>query len=95
MDLCREPFKRHHYFGDLSHDWDVSSTRRMSLVGDSLAHVALAGGSILLNRYLPNGRLVIVHYFGSPWHRKVKEILWEYAELSIAIILSGGLTCQS
>ena len=41
--LCRGSTKWDYYLYYLSYDWNVLVLRRMSMVGDSLSHVALAG----------------------------------------------------
>src|SRR5690554_5486511 len=66
--------------------------RRMSLVGDSLSHVALAGvaASFLTGTYPMAGSLVFT-ILAALGIEKLRKSYGEYAELSIAIILSGGI----
>lgn len=66
--------------------------RRMSLIGDSLSHVALAGiaASFLTGTSPMLGSLIftITAALGIESLRKAYE---EYAEIAIAVILSGGI----
>lgn len=66
--------------------------RRMSMVGDSLSHVALAGvaASFLTGAYPMVGSLIFT--IGAALGiEKLRKSYEEYAEISIAIILSGGI----
>jgi zinc transport system permease protein len=66
--------------------------RRMSLVGDSLSHVALAGvaAAFLTGTYPLVGSLVFT--IGAALGiEKLRKSYGEYAEVAIAIILSGGI----
>ncbi len=66
--------------------------RRLSMIGDTLAHVSIAGVAIgfLMNIYPTFVGLVVavVASFGIEWLRKAYKT---YAELSIAVIMSGGV----
>lgn len=66
--------------------------RRMSLIGDSLSHVALSGvaAGILTGTY-PLGMSLIFSVFAALAIEKLRKSYMEYAELSIAIILSAGI----
>ncbi|MCS7458546.1 metal ABC transporter permease [Paenibacillus doosanensis] len=66
--------------------------RRLSMIGDTLAHVSIAGIALgfLLNVY-PIGvglLFAVLASFAIEWLRKAYKT---YAELSIAIIMSGGV----
>jgi len=66
--------------------------RRLSMIGDTLAHVSIAGVALgfLINVYpLAVGLIfAILASFAIEWLRKAYK---SYAELSIAIIMSGGV----
>jgi zinc transport system permease protein len=66
--------------------------RRLSMIGDTLAHVSIAGVALgfLINIYPLAVGLVfaILASFAIEWLRKAYK---SYAELSIAIIMSGGV----
>jgi zinc transport system permease protein len=66
--------------------------RRMSLIGDSLSHVALAGiaAGILSNLY-PLGMALLFSVGAALSMEKLRKSYEQYAELSIAIILSAGI----
>lgn len=66
--------------------------RRMSLIGDSLSHVALAGvaAGVLTNTY-PMGMALVFSIIAAFAIEKLRKKYLEYAELAIAIILSAGL----
>ncbi len=66
--------------------------RRMSLIGDSLSHVALSGvaAGILAGVY-PLGMSLIFSVFAALSIEKLRKSYEEYAEISIAIILSTGI----
>ncbi|MCG8540823.1 MAG: metal ABC transporter permease [Clostridia bacterium] len=66
--------------------------RRMSLIGDSLSHVALAGvaAGILAGVY-PISMSLIFSVVAALAIEKLRKSYEEYAELSIAIILSAGI----
>src|SRR5699024_1104392 len=66
--------------------------RRMSLVGDSLSHVALAGvaASFLTGTYPMIGSLIFTTLAALGIER-LRKTYAEYAEIAIAIILSGGI----
>lgn len=66
--------------------------RRLSMIGDTLAHVSIAGIALgfLLHVYPIGVGLIfaLLASFGIEWLRKAYKT---YAELSIAIIMSGGV----
>lgn len=66
--------------------------RRMSLIGDSLSHVALSGvaAGVLMGVY-PLGMALIFSIFAALGIERLRKSYEEYAELSIAIILSAGI----
>lgn len=66
--------------------------RRMSLIGDSLSHVALAGvaAGILAGVY-PLSMSLVFSVIAALAIEKLRKSYGEYAELSIAIILSAGI----
>lgn len=66
--------------------------RRMSLIGESLSHVALSGlvGGILLNIY-PLFLALISSIIAALAIEKLRKSYAQYAELAIAIILSAGI----
>lgn len=70
--------------------------RRLAMIGDTLAHVSIAGVALgfLLGVYPVAMGLVfaVVASFGIEWLRKSYKT---YAELSIAIIMSGGIALAS
>lgn len=66
--------------------------RRMSLIGDSLSHVALSGvaAGLLLGVY-PMGITLAFSVVAALAIEKLRKSYEQYAELAIAIILSGGI----
>jgi zinc transport system permease protein len=70
--------------------------RRLSMIGDTLAHVTIAGVALgfLLNLYPLGMGLVfaLIAAYGIEYLRKAYK---GYAELSIAIMLSGGVALAS
>lgn len=66
--------------------------RRMSLIGDSLSHVALSGvaAGVLANIY-PLITALIFSVFAALGIEKLRKNYPQYSELAIAIILSAGL----
>ncbi len=66
--------------------------RRMSLIGDSLSHVALSGvaAGVLTNIY-PLLMALIFSVFAALGIERLRKSYAQYAELAIAIILSAGL----
>lgn len=66
--------------------------RRMSLIGDSLAHVALSGvaAGILADIY-PLGMALVFSIVAALAIEKLRKTYEQYAELAIAIILSTGI----
>lgn len=70
--------------------------RRLSLIGDTLAHVAIAGVALgfLINVY-PIGLGVVFSLIGAFAIEFLRRSFRTYAELSIAIIMSGGIALAS
>lgn len=70
--------------------------RRLAMIGDTLAHVSIAGVALgfLLGVYPVAIGLVfaVVAAFGIEWLRRAYK---SYAELSIAVIMSGGIALAS
>jgi zinc transport system permease protein len=66
--------------------------RRMSLIGDSLAHVALSGvaAGILADVY-PMGMALLFSVVAALAIEKLRKTYEQYAELAVAIILSAGI----
>lgn len=66
--------------------------RRMSLIGDSLSHVALSGvaAGILTNTY-PIGMALLFSIGAALAVEQLRKNYTHYAELPIAIVLSAGL----
>jgi zinc transport system permease protein len=66
--------------------------RRLSMIGDTLAHVSIAGVALgfLLNVY-PIGVGLLFALLASFAIEKLRKAYKTYAELSIAIIMSGGV----
>lgn len=66
--------------------------RRLSMIGDTLAHVSIAGVALgfLLNIY-PLGIGLVFALFASFAIEQLRKTYRTYAELSIAIIMSGGV----
>lgn len=66
--------------------------RRLSMIGDTLAHVSIAGVALgfLLNVY-PLGVGLIFALIASFAIEQLRKTYRTYAELSIAIIMSGGV----
>lgn len=66
--------------------------RRMSLIGDSLSHVALAGVAAgILGGVYPMGMALVFSVFAAFSIEKLRKSYKDYAELSIAIVLSAGI----
>lgn len=66
--------------------------RRMSLIGDSLSHVALAGVAAgMLAGFSPLYSAIFVSVIASVSIEFLRKAYEEYAELAIAIILSAGI----
>ncbi|HEX7057320.1 MAG TPA: metal ABC transporter permease [Bacilli bacterium] len=70
--------------------------RRLSMIGDTIAHVSIAGVALgfLLNMY-PIGVGLLFALAGSLLIEKLRHSFKSYAEMSIAIILSGGIALAS
>ncbi|WP_426453358.1 metal ABC transporter permease [Paenibacillus sp. S-38] len=66
--------------------------RRLSMIGDTLAHVSIAGVALgfLINVY-PIGVGLVFALLASFGIEKLRKAYKSYAELSIAIIMSGGV----
>ncbi|MVP00185.1 metal ABC transporter permease [Paenibacillus lutrae] len=66
--------------------------RRLSMIGDTLAHVSIAGVALgfLLGVY-PTGMGLVFALLASFAIEKLRKAYKTYAELSIAIIMSGGV----
>lgn len=66
--------------------------RRMSLIGDSLSHVALSGvaAGMLLKTY-PLGMALLFSVLAALAIEKLRKNYAQYAELSIAIVLSASI----
>lgn len=66
--------------------------RRMSLIGDSLSHVALSGVAAgILSGIYPLGTALLFSVIAALAIEKLRKSYNEYAELSIAVILSAGI----
>lgn len=66
--------------------------RRMSLIGDSLSHVALAGiAAGILTGIYPLGMALGASVLAALAIEKLRKTYEQYAELAIAIILSAGI----
>lgn len=70
--------------------------RRLSMIGDTLAHISIAGVALgfLVNIY-PLGMGLIFAVLAAFAIEKLRKALKGYAELSIAIMLSGGVGLAS
>lgn len=70
--------------------------RRLSMIGDTLAHVTIAGVALgfLINVY-PLAVGLIFALIGSIAVEKLRKSYKTYAELSIAVIMSGGVALAS
>ncbi|MDQ1909587.1 metal ABC transporter permease [Paenibacillus sp. GD4] len=70
--------------------------RRLSMIGDTLAHVSIAGVALgfLLNIY-PIGVGLIFALLASFAIERLRKAYKTYAELSIAIIMSGGVALST
>ncbi|AKG35551.1 metal ABC transporter permease [Paenibacillus durus] len=70
--------------------------RRLSMIGDSLAHVTIAGVALgFLTGFYPLGAGLIFAVAASFGIEKLRKAYKTYAELSIAIIMSGGVALAS
>jgi len=66
--------------------------RRMSLIGDSLSHVALSGVAAgILGGIYPIGMALVFSVLAALAIERLRKSYNEYAELPIAIILSAGI----
>lgn len=70
--------------------------RRLAMIGDTLAHVSIAGVALgfLLGVY-PIGMGLVFALIASFAIEKLRRTYKTYAELSIAIIMSGGVAMAS
>lgn len=67
--------------------------RRMSLIGDSLSHVALSGVAAgLLSGVYPLGMALVFSVAAALFIEKLRKSYEDFAELAIAIILSAGIS---
>src|SRR5690606_24041209 len=66
--------------------------RRLSMIGDTIAHVSIAGVALgfLLNLY-PVGIGLVFALLAAVAIERLRSAYRTYAELSIAILLSGGV----
>jgi zinc transport system permease protein len=70
--------------------------RRLSMIGDTLSHVAIAGVALgLLIGFYPLAAGVIFAIAASFAIEKLRKAYKTYAELSLAIIMSGGIALAS
>ncbi|MBY9081460.1 metal ABC transporter permease [Paenibacillus sp. HN-1] len=70
--------------------------RRLSMIGDTLAHVTLAGVAIgFLTGFYPLGAGLIFAVLASFAIERLRKAYKTYAELSIAVIMSGGVALAS
>ncbi|GGH25307.1 metal ABC transporter permease [Paenibacillus segetis] len=70
--------------------------RRLSMIGDTLAHVTIAGVALgFLIEVYPVGMGLIFAVIASFAIEKLRKAYKSYAELSIAIIMSGGVALAS
>jgi zinc transport system permease protein len=70
--------------------------RRLSMIGDTLAHVTIAGAALglLINMY-PLGVGLVFALLAALAIEKLRSAYRGYAELSIAILMSGGVALAS
>ncbi|MCE5173215.1 metal ABC transporter permease [Paenibacillus profundus] len=70
--------------------------RRLSMIGDTLAHVTIAGVALgfLLGVY-PLAMGIVFALLGAVAIEKLRKAYKTYAELSIAVIMSGGVALAS
>jgi zinc transport system permease protein len=70
--------------------------RRLSMIGDTIAHVSIAGVALgfLINVY-PLGAGLVFALLGAVAIERLRRTYRTYAELSIAIILSGGVALST
>ncbi|KAA9007505.1 metal ABC transporter permease [Paenibacillus spiritus] len=70
--------------------------RRLSMIGDTLAHVTIAGVALgFLTGFYPLGAGLVFAVAASFAIEKLRKAYKSYAELSIAIIMSGGVALAS
>lgn len=70
--------------------------RRLSMIGDTLAHVTIAGVALgFLTGVYPIGMGIIFAVFASFAIEKLRKAYKGYAELSIAVIMAGGVALAS
>lgn len=70
--------------------------RRLSMIGDTLSHVSIAGVALgFLTGVYPMAAGLIVAIIASFAIEKLRKAYKSYAELSIAIIMSGGVGLAS
>ncbi len=70
--------------------------RRLSMIGDTLSHVSIAGVALgfLINVY-PLGMGLVFAVLAAFAIEKLRKAFRSYAELSIAIMMSGGIALAS
>ncbi|BCG60114.1 metal ABC transporter permease [Paenibacillus sp. URB8-2] len=70
--------------------------RRLSMIGDTLAHVTIAGVALgFLAGFYPLGAGLIFAVAASFAIEKLRKAYKSYAELSIAVMMSGGVALAS
>lgn len=70
--------------------------RRLSMIGDTLSHVAIAGVALgLLIGFYPLAMGIVFSIAASFAIEKLRKAYKTYAELSLAIIMSGGIALAS
>ena len=70
--------------------------RRLSMIGDTIAHVTIAGVALgFLIEVYPLGAGLVFAVLASFAIEKLRKAYKSYAELSIAIIMSGGVALAS
>lgn len=70
--------------------------RRLSMIGDTLAHVTIAGVALgFLTGVYPIGMGIIFAVLASFAIEKLRKAYKGYAELSIAVIMAGGVALAS
>ncbi|GAB2693110.1 metal ABC transporter permease [Paenibacillus thermoaerophilus] len=98
MDILFEPFFQRALIGGLLIGWMAPLIgtflvlRRLSMIGDSLAHVSIAGVALgMLIGIYPLAVGLLFAVAASFAIERLRKAYKTYAELSIAIIMSGGV----
>lgn len=66
--------------------------RRMSLIGSALSHISMTGVALgLLTGISPTGGAIVVCLLGSASIELLRKYFDKYAELAIAVAMSGGI----